>query len=82
MVLNNMSEGKMTDTDVALLRTRVVNSKDVPQSAIRLFSTNDDTNAYNVKKLATINTHSFISLAVDNIKARLPEQNVLIFLIK
>lgn len=34
VALNNMSKGKMTASDIALLRTRVVNSKDVPQSAI------------------------------------------------
>lgn len=43
VALNNMSEGIMTAADIALLKSRIVNAKDIPQSAIQLFSTNEDT---------------------------------------
>ncbi|KAJ8915563.1 hypothetical protein NQ315_012447 [Exocentrus adspersus] len=49
--LNNLAEGTMTDSDIKLIQSRIVNESDVPDTAIRLYYTNQDVDNYNFEKI-------------------------------
>ncbi|XP_069962621.1 uncharacterized protein [Bactrocera oleae] len=64
--LNNLAVGKMTDEDIKLIKSREVkNFNDVPQTAIRLFATNEKVNQYNDMKISETPGTTTITYAKD-----------------
>lgn len=49
--LNNIAIGNMTAKDIELIETRVKDEKEVPQEAIRLYSTNEEVNKFNDRRI-------------------------------
>jgi len=43
IALNNMASSRMSSDDISLLRTRISDKSQVPNDAIHLFSSNQDT---------------------------------------
>jgi len=69
IALNNMASGQMSSDDISLLRTRISDESQVPNDAIHLFSSNQDTDRYNREKLNSIPTDQFNSEAIDSVKS-------------
>jgi len=69
IALNNMASGQMSSDDISLLRTRISDESQVPNDAIHLFSSNQDTDRYNREKLSSIPTDQFNSEAIDSVKS-------------
>ncbi|XP_075170221.1 uncharacterized protein LOC142242518 [Haematobia irritans] len=70
LALNRMSTGEMTDEDISIFKSRIVNSTtDIPCNAIHLFWSNEEASNYNNAKLNQIQTEAFSSKAVDIVKS-------------
>ncbi|XP_044313295.1 ATP-dependent DNA helicase PIF1-like [Drosophila rhopaloa] len=69
IALNNMASGQMSSEDIVLLRGRTSVESQIPNDAIHLFSSNQDTDRYNREKLNSIPTDQFISEAIDSVKS-------------
>lgn len=74
IALRNMSTGQMTPSDINLMKSRIVNSVDVPDMAIRLYFKNEDAERYNFQRLLQITTPAFCSTAVDVLKSNIPSE--------
>ena len=59
----------MTNSDIELIKSRVVREDTIPHDAIHLFSTNAATNSYNILKLNRIVTPQYCVHGEDIIKA-------------
>ncbi|XP_050339187.1 uncharacterized protein LOC126765663 [Bactrocera neohumeralis] len=68
IALNRMASGTMTNDDISLIQTRVVNSEEVPDDAIHLFWSNEETNNFNALKLSRITTEAISSTAKDSVR--------------
>jgi len=69
IALNNMASGHMSSDDISLLRSRISDESQLPNDAIHLFFSNEDTSVFNAAKLNSISTAQHISAALDFIKA-------------
>jgi len=61
-----MASGQMSSDNVRLLRTLISDESQVPNDAIHLFSSNQDTDR---EKLNSIPTDQFNSEAIDSVKS-------------
>jgi len=69
IALNNIASGQMSSDSISLLRTRISDESQVPNDAIHLYSSNQDTDRYNREKLNSIPTDQFNSEAVESVKS-------------
>jgi len=70
--LNNMAIGEMDSDDVKLIKSREVTvSNEPPQTAINLFSTNEECSEFNSKLHGKLQTEGALSLAFDRIQGTL-----------
>ncbi|XP_061388948.1 uncharacterized protein LOC133324078, partial [Musca vetustissima] len=77
LALNRMSNGEMTNEDIDIFKSRIVQSiNEVPPDAIHLFMSNDEAEHYNTLKLNQLPTEAFTSKAYDIVKSNTlqPEQ--------
>lgn len=63
-----MASGTMTNDDISLIESRVVNSNQIPDDAIHLFWSNEESNNFNALKLSLIPTPTILSTAKDVVK--------------
>jgi len=54
IALNNMASRQMSSDDIRLLRNRISEESHVPNDAIHLFTSKQDTDRYNGEKLNSI----------------------------
>ncbi|XP_017471887.1 PREDICTED: ATP-dependent DNA helicase pfh1-like [Rhagoletis zephyria] len=68
IALNNMASGIMTSADISLINSRIVSLNQVPNEAIHLFWSNEESNNFNALKLSQISTSAILSTAKDVVK--------------
>jgi len=70
--LNNMAEGVMDEADVSLIKSREICKGNIPpDSAIRLFSSNEECQIYNDSIHKKLKTDGALSVAFDSIQGKL-----------
>lgn len=73
VALNNLASGCMTDADTKLIKSREVNEKVVPQTAIWLFGENAKVDEYNQIKIGNHPGIAYVSNAKDVILGKVSE---------
>ena len=68
IALNRMTSRTMTNEDISLIETRVVNFEEVPDDAIHLFWSIEQTNNFNALKLSRIPIEAILSTAKKSVK--------------
>lgn len=79
VVLKRMTSGAVTNYDISYFETRVVNSEEVPNDAIHLIWSKEETSNFNAVKLSQIPTDAVLSIAKDSVKAMGISENANIF---
>ncbi|XP_074097725.1 uncharacterized protein LOC141526586 [Cotesia typhae] len=78
--LNNLANGTLTENDVSLFESRVVEgNNNIPEGAIHLFRTNDEVDSFNIN-IINKDVHKKNIIANDKIKgksSKIMEQNLL-----
>lgn len=73
IALNNLADGKMTQDDIDLFESRVVErEEDVPVEAIRLFHSNESVDKYNDKRIVEHPGTEHIVVAGDSVGKNVP----------
>lgn len=71
--LNHLASGDMTEEDIQLFKDRETPPHLVPESAIRLFWSNEDVDNFNASRIQDAPGETFSSKAFDRIDGKLPK---------
>ena len=74
-LLNNVRKGKLTESDIDILRSRIIteNHLDYPQHALHLFAENAPVLEHNEKKLLSLSSPICVINAIDKIPRDVPD---------